>query len=102
MTSFAHTPPVHTLSAEDDWFAALDHQMVDVGGRTWVIEVVGIHDTAGALWLQVQRADSAEITTVVRMERTFTPGQALQAIAARFAELVRGDVPSAPVSLTRV
>ena len=35
------------------WFEALDHKAINVGGRPWVGQVVGIHGDLPHLWIQL-------------------------------------------------
>jgi hypothetical protein len=76
----------------DDWrsradalFAGLDARAVEGHAKTWVTQVLGIHQDARHLWVQVAPADAIEKSVVLRVPPRATPHQALAALASAMA-----------------
>jgi hypothetical protein len=103
MTSLAGATSSNAITDTDLWFAALDHQPIEVAGRMWTVEVVGMHACENGVWIQARRAGSDDNSVVLLIRPGVSPSQVLASIAARLARVPRGgDVIDALESFTRV
>ena len=101
MTSLAGATSSNTITDTDLWFVALDNQPIEVAGRMWTVEVVGLHACEAGVWIQAQRAGSDGNSVILLIRPGVTPSQALATIAGRLARVSRGGgVVDAPESFT--
>jgi hypothetical protein len=64
-----------------DWLvAALDQRSIDNGRTVWLVDVVGAHEAAGELWLQVAPHDDATEGVVLHMFPWNTVADAIAAL----------------------
>ena len=82
----------HVPNTADRWYVALDNQRIDFNGRSWVVQVDGIHTQGDDLWIQLSRVGFEGRGVVLHI----TPGvgieQALRALAERIHDVPPGDV----------
>ena len=50
----AATGSLSTLTIADELFFRLDGSLLDAGGRTWRIEICGIHGSGPCRWIQLE------------------------------------------------
>jgi hypothetical protein len=80
---------VRVIPGQDDWrsradalFAGLDARAVECHAKRWVTRVLGIHQDARHLWVQVAPDDAIEKSVVLRVSPQATAHQALAALAS--------------------
>jgi len=49
------------------WFEALDHKAINVGGRPWIAQVVGIHGDLPHLWIQLESTKDSARSLLLRV-----------------------------------
>jgi len=64
----------------DAWFAALDHQDIEAGGRIWQTEVSGVHTDGRDWWIQLAAVDDPEHGLVLHLSGPATVKHALDAL----------------------
>jgi hypothetical protein len=65
----------------DEWFAALEGRRVRRAGKSWRVEVVGIHALRPYHWFQVRLAGRPAKEVLVRVPPGTTPEVVLHALA---------------------
>lgn len=93
ITSVAATERDHDVpSTADRWYAALDNQRIDVSGRSWVVQVDGIHTQGEDLWIQLTRVGFEGRGVVIHVTSSVGIDHALRSLAERRDDVQPGDV----------
>ena len=64
------------------WFEALDHKAINVGGRPWVGQVVGIHGDLPHLWIQLESTKGSGRSLLLRVTVGTSIDHVLAALSA--------------------
>jgi hypothetical protein len=75
------------------WFYALDQRRIDIGSRSWVVEVTGIHADDAELWIQLAPVGRPDRGIVLRVSPHTTINEAKAALEKAWS----GPVTRRPV-----
>ena len=67
----------------DRWFRALDQQSIHLGMREWLVQVTGILNEEGVLWIQIADDARQPGSVVLRVASTTPVDQAVRALKSR-------------------
>jgi hypothetical protein len=86
------------LSRLDGLLVALDDQRIGEGPGSWRVEVLGVHESGGDLWVQIARNGAVNDTLVLHLLPWATARDALIALATAKPGLALPHVLDAPPS----
>ena len=81
-----------TTSLADRWYLALDNQRLQIGARSWVVQVDGIHRHGDDLWIQLSRIGLDDRGLVLHVSAGVEIDDALRLLAARQGETQPGEM----------
>ena len=94
----SHDERSRWTTAARHWFEALDHKAINVGGRHWVIQVVGIHGDLPHFWIQLESMNDSKRGLLLRVTAGTSVDNVLAAVSAAWrGEKVQGRIECAPV-----
>jgi hypothetical protein len=79
-------------SLADRWYLALDNQRLQIGARSWVVQVDGIHSQGEDLWIQLSRIGIDDRGLVLHVTAGVEIEEALRLLAARQGETQPGEL----------